>query len=208
MGLSNYFSGRSGCLFWLNVLLVIVLLTGIPYAFFHSLHIWTHHGEKITVPLVVSMDGESAMNLLEKKGLRGVISDSIYVVDKPAGVVLRQLPHADNQVKSGRPIYLTLNRSSEPPIRIPDMIRNVTGRLAEKQLTDLGFTLDIPEVVYGEPEGLLIGIKHKDEFVHVDDMLPKNSVLTLVIGGGESPEEEKPSSEQGVVSHGGFTVDL
>ena len=182
MAIKKYFSGRSGCLFWLNVLLVLVLLTGIPYAAFNSLDIFTHHGEKIQVPQVMSMDGKKAIAKLEKSHLVGVVFDSIYVPTKKPGIVLSQSPHAGNIVKSGRSIYLTLNRSSEPPIRIPDLVRNATSRLAARQLTDLGFTIEKTEIVYNEPKGLLLSIKQGGKSVKTGEMLHRDAPLVLVAG--------------------------
>ena len=212
MAIKKYFSGRSGCLFWLNVLLVLVLLTGIPYAAFNSLDIFTHHGEKIQVPQVMSMDGKKAIAKLEKSHLVGVVFDSIYVPTKKPGIVLSQSPHAGNIVKSGRSIYLTLNRSSEPPIRIPDLVRNATSRLAARQLTDLGFTIEKTEIVYNEPKGLLLSIKQGGKSVKTGEMLHRDAPLVLVAGGGDplldSLGIDTSAVAEGVVENGGYNVEL
>ncbi len=212
MALKNYFSGRSGCLFWLNVILALVLLIGIPYAAFNSLDIFTHHGEKIQVPQVMSLDGKKAIAKLEKSHLVGVVYDSIYVPTKKPGIVLSQSPHAGNLVKSGRSIYLTLNRSGEPPIRIPDLVRNATSRLAERELTDLGFTIEKTELKYNEPKGLLLGIKQGEKNVKTGEMLHKDQPLTLICGGGDplldSLGIDTSSVSVGVVETGGFNVEL
>ena len=212
MGLRSYFTGRSGCLFWLNVLLALVLLIGIPYAAFNSLDILTHHGEKIQVPQVMSMDGKKAIAKLEKSHLVGVVFDSIYVANKKPGIVLSQSPHAGNLVKSGRSIYLTLNRSGEPPIRVPDLIRNSTDRLAARQLENLGFTLNKTEIVYNEPKGLLLAIQQGDRKIKAGDMLHKDEPLTLGAAGGEplldSLGIDTSMNAIVVVETGGFNVEL
>ena len=212
MGLKSYFTGRSGCLFWLNVLLALILLAGIPYAAYNSLDILTHHGEKIQVPQVMSMDGRKAIAKLEKSHLVGVVFDSIYVATKKPGIVLSQSPHAGNLVKSGRSIYLTLNRSGEPPIRVPDLVRNATERLARKELENLGFTLNPTEVVYNEPKGLLLGIRQGGKKIKSDDMLHKDQPLTLIAGGGEplldSLGIDTSMSVTGIIETGGFNVEL
>lgn len=199
-------------MFWLNVLLALVLLIGIPYAAFNSLDILTHHGEKIQVPQVMSMDGKKAIAKLEKSHLVGVVFDSIYVANKKPGIVLSQSPHAGNLVKSGRSIYLTLNRSGEPPIRVPDLVRNSTDRLAARQLENLGFTLNKTEIVYNEPKGLLLAIKQGDRKIKAGDMLHKDEPLTLVAGGGEplldSLGIDTSMNAIGVVETGGFNVEL
>jgi len=207
MGLRNYFTGRSGCLFWLNVILALVLLAGIPYAAYNMLDIFTHHGEKIRVPQVMSMDGEKAMAKLKKSDLKGVVFDSIYDPKHKnhPGVVLSQSPHAGTIVKSGRAIYLTLQRSGEPPVRIPDMIRNVTERLGTRQLTDLGFTVGSSEIVYNEPKGLLLGIKQNGRVINSGDMLNNKDTLTLIVGGGD---QDSTSVDYGAIENGGFTVEL
>ncbi len=207
MGLRSYFTGRSGCLFWLNVILALIILAGIPYAAYNSLDMFTHHGEKIRVPQVMSMDGDKAMAKLKKNQLRGVVFDSIYDPKhkNSPGIVLSQSPHAGNIVKSDRAIYLTLQRSGEPPIRVPDLIRNVTERLGRRQLTDLGFVIGASEIVYNEPNGLLLGIKQNDRMINAGDMLNHKDTLTLIVGGGE---QDSTSIDFGIVDNGGFNVEL
>ena len=212
MGLKSYFTGRSGCLFWLNVILAGVLLVGIPYAAFNYLDVFTHQGEKVQVPQVMHIDGKKALAKIEEKGLKGVVFDSIFVPTEKPGIVLSQIPRAGNLVKSGRAIYLTLNRSAEPPIRVPDLVRNASARMAAMTLEKLGFTLNETEIVFNEPKGLLLGIKQGGRVVNVGDMLHRDEPLTLIAGGGEplldSLGIDTSMVSVGVVQTEGFNVEL
>ncbi|MBQ2200365.1 MAG: PASTA domain-containing protein, partial [Bacteroidaceae bacterium] len=159
MALKTYFKGVKGLLFWLNVILALGVLVGVPYLAFELLDTYTHHGEKVEVPNVVNMQGFDAEKMLDEKGLVAIVSDSDYNERKKPGVVLAQMPKPGNEVKGGRIIYLTINRRGEAPARMPDLIRNTTVRIAERQLKQLGFNLTPTQYVEDEPKDLVVGIK-------------------------------------------------
>ena len=60
MGLKKYFVGKTGFVFWLNVVLAAIVLICIPVLVFDSLDAYTNHGDKVAVP---SIEGKSAYNL-------------------------------------------------------------------------------------------------------------------------------------------------
>lgn len=184
MGLKAYFTGKSGKAFWLNVVAAAVLLIAIPIAAFWALGRYTHHGEKVEVPDVTGSQAYDASRILQDCGLVAVISDSDFVEKKASGSVLVQLPRAGSEVKSGRIIYLTINRSGHAPVRMPDLIRNVTVRIAERQLQQLGFRLTPVSYVEGEPKDLVIGIKQGMNSVYGGDMVNIDRALTIVAGAG------------------------
>ena len=47
MGFKSYFTGKSGAIFWLNILLMVTVLVGVPLLGVNYLSDYTHHNEKI-----------------------------------------------------------------------------------------------------------------------------------------------------------------
>ena len=76
--------------------------------------IHTHHGESVVVPDVKGMTVEEATKMFRNHGLVYVISDTKYVKDKAAGIILELKPGAGEKVKEGRTVYLTVNTPGCP----------------------------------------------------------------------------------------------
>lgn len=184
MGLKSYFKGRSGMMFWINVLLMFVLLVGFPVLGLQFLGSYTHHGEKVEVIDVVGQNVYEAEMALSSLGLEAVVADSTYQRDMPAGVIVRQVPKAGNEIKSGRIVYLTKNLDHEPLVVLPDLVGNCSRREAEAQLRSLGFRLTEDEEVEDEPKGLVVGIKQNGRRLTAEQRISKGLPLTLCVGAG------------------------
>lgn len=208
MALKTYFTGLKGLLFWFNVILALAALVGIPYLAFELLDTYTHHGEKVEVPNVVDMQGYDAQKLLDEKDLIAIVGDSDYNERKKPGVVLAQMPKPGNQVKSGRIVYLTINRRGEAPARMPDLIRNTTVRIAEKQLKQMGFNLTPTQYVENEPKDLVVGIKQGMTNVYGGEMVSRDRALTIIAGKGIVVDSLDMDSFGVVSIDGGFNVEL
>lgn len=188
MGLKAYFCGRSGKCFWLNVAAALVVACLLVFGAFFWIDSYTHHGERIEVPDVCLLSRAEAMGQLEGNLLVGVVEDSTFVEGLAEGVVVSQLPAAGRMVKSGRIVSLTLNRGSAPAVALPDLIRNATGRIAEQQLRQLGFTLTAPDSVYDEPRDLVVGIRQGGRDLQGGDMVAPGTPVTIRVGAGMREE--------------------
>lgn len=184
MGLNSFFKGKSGVVFWVNVLVMVVLVVGLPLLGLQFLSNYTHHGEKIEVVDVVGQNAYDAEIALNGLGLRAVVSDSVFDRDMPSGVILRQVPKAGNEVKSGRIVYLTKNLDHEPLVGLPDLVGNCSRREAAAQLRSLGFSLTEDEEVEDEPKGLVVGIKQNGRQLWANQKITKGKPLTLCVGAG------------------------
>lgn len=206
MALRNYFWGKSGACFWLNVLLAVLLLAAIPVAAFYALGFYTHHGEKVSVPDVKNQDAYSASRLLEERGLVAIVADSNYNARYKAGVVLVQTPRGGSEVKSGRIVYLTVNRNAMAPVRMPDLVRNTTVRIAERQLKQLGFRLAPTSYVDNEPKDLVIGLRQGSLNVYGGDMVSRDRPLTIVAGAGYPADTLEVDTIVTTTTSGGYDV--
>jgi beta-lactam-binding protein with PASTA domain len=171
-------------MFWINVLLMFVLLVGFPVLGLQFLGSYTHHGEKVEVIDVVGQNVYEAEIALSSLGLEAVVADSTYQRNMPAGVIVRQVPKAGNEIKSGRIVYLTKNLDHEPLVVLPDLVGNCSRREAEAQLRSLGFRLTEDEEVEDEPKGLVVGIKQNGRRLTAEQRISKGLPLTLCVGAG------------------------
>ena len=185
MALKNFFTGKSGAKFWVNIVVMVLIIVAVPIVALYLLDSFTHHGEKIEVPNVVGKSMYDAETMLKDRGLMAMVVDSVYDKHAPKGSVLEQTPKSGYEVKSGRMTYLTVNLNGAPMAQLPDVVGHGSLREAVALLQSLGFKLTAHKPVMGRPKDLVIGVKQGARDVHAGETIPRDRALTLVIGGGE-----------------------
>lgn len=173
---------------WQNILIGIGFLFFLLVAFFLSLGWITGYGKTAKVSSVVGQSFIAAQQQLEKEGFEVVILDSIYVDSVAKLAVIRQTPEADEVVKAGRTIYLTINRMVPPKVEMPSLV---------------GFSLKSAELYLQSLQLKLGAITYKPDFARnavLDQLyngvsiaqgvkIPLGSSISLVIGTGLGGEE-------------------
>lgn len=185
MALKNFFTGNSGVKFWVNIVMMVLIIVAVPVGALYMLDSFTHHGEKIEVPNVLGKSLYDAETMLKDRGLVALVVDSMYDKSAPRGSVLEQSPKSGYEVKGGRMVYLTVNLKGEPMAQLPDVVGHGSLREAVALLQSLGFKLTAHKPVLGRPKDLVLGVKQGTRDVHAGETIPRDRPLTLVIGGGE-----------------------
>lgn len=185
MALKTFFTGKTGAKLWMNIALMVLVIVAVPIVTLYLLDEFTHHGEKIEVPSVVGKSVHDAESMLQERGLVAMVTDSAYDKYAQPGAVLEQLPKPGYEVKNGRVIYLTVNLKGAPMVQMPDVVGHGSLREAVSLLQSLGFKLTPHETIMGRPKDLVIAVKQGRREVHSGQMLSRDQLLTIVIGGGE-----------------------
>jgi beta-lactam-binding protein with PASTA domain len=173
---------------WQNILIGIGGLFFLLILFFLSLGWITGYGKTAKVTSVVGQSFIAAQQQLEKEGFEVVILDSIYVDSIAKLAVIRQTPEADEIVKAGRTIYLTINRMVPPQVEMPSLV---------------GFSLKSAELYLQSLQLKLGAVTYKPDFARnavLDQLfngvsiaqgvkIPLGSAISLVIGTGVGGEE-------------------
>ena len=173
---------------WQNILIGIGGLFFLLIVFFLSLGWITGYGKTAKVVSVVGQSYVAAQQQLEKEGFEVVILDSIYVDSVAKLAVIRQTPEADEVVKAGRTIYLTINRMVPPQVEMPSLV---------------GFSLKSAELYLQSLQLKLGSVTYKPDFARnavLDQLfngvpiaqgvkIPLGSTIGLVIGTGVGGEE-------------------
>lgn len=184
MKTKEFFGKFASKYLWGNLLAMAVTVVALCIGVKYGLEIYTHHGEGVPVPNLSGMDFNRAADLLERNGLRVVVSDSGYNKRLPAECILAQSPGEGTNVKSGHVIYVTVNSPSSPTFAIPDIIDNSSVREATAKLTALGFKLLPPKTVTGEKDWVY-GILTRGRRLSTGDRVSIDTPLTLLIGSGQ-----------------------
>ena len=185
MALKTFFTGKTGAKLWMNIALMVLVIVAVPIVTLYLLDEFTHHGEKIEVPSVVGKSVRDAESMLQERGLVAMVTDSAYDKYAQPGAVLEQLPKPGYEVKNGRVIYLTVNLKGAPMVQMPDVVGHGSLREAVSLLQSLGFKLTPHETIMGRPKDWVIAVKQGRREVHSGQMLSRDQLLTIVIGGGE-----------------------
>lgn len=165
----------------LNILALLVFGIMLWFGSQIWMNYYTHHGEYIEVPELAGMKVDDAESELEAIQLQALIIDSIYDKQKPAGIILDQKPAAGAEVKSGRQIYLTVNKSAMDKQPLPSIIGNCTQQQAREILYKNGFIVSNTEYTYGEKD-MVLGIKSNGLSLHNGQYISPDKPLTLVVG--------------------------
>ena len=184
ISLKDFFSFKKNRAFWLNLIAMPIVVLAIIFGVLHWLDDYTHHGQSIIVPNVKGLPLKQVETEFNKKNLKAVVVDSNFVKGMPAGAVLEQKPSSGAKVKTGRTVYLTINTAEMPRVAIPDIIDNSSYRQAEARLRALGFKLTAPEIISGEKDWVY-AVKYMEKELTNGEKIPRESVLTLVIGNDE-----------------------
>ena len=122
---------------WVNVLFAFGFVCILVAIFLFSLEALTRHGKSLNVPAVTGMHLSEAQKMLSEKGFDLMVQDSLYFDSLPPGMVLKQVPDADEVVKINRTVYITINRVVPPDVDMPNL-RGYSYRNAAMVLSNLG----------------------------------------------------------------------
>lgn len=184
MTIKEFFSLRTNKFFWLNLAAMIIVVVALLFGVLKWLDVYTRHGEAVVVPDVKGMTVDEATKMFSSHGLVCVVSDSNYVKNKAAGIVLDVNPGAGQKVKEGRTIYLTINTLSIPLRVVPDVADNSSLRQAQAKVLAAGFKLNEVHLVSGEKDWVY-GIQYQGRPLEAGEKVPLGAFLTLMVGNGE-----------------------
>ena len=212
MTIREFFSFKTNKFFWLNIVAMIVVVVVMIFGVLKWMDVYTHHGETVVVPDVKGMTTEEAAKMFRNRGLVAVISDTKYVKDKAAGIILELKPGACEKVKEGRTVYLTGNTLDVPLRVIPDVADNSSLRQAQAKLLSAGFKLNEVQLVNGEKDWVY-GVKYQGRQLTAGEKIPMGASLTLMVGDGAGDTVEEDSididldTEEPVASESSSTQD-
>ncbi|HKJ06495.1 MAG TPA: PASTA domain-containing protein [Flavobacteriaceae bacterium] len=166
----------------------LAILGSVLFIFlvFQWLKITTNHNQKIEVPNLQKMSLTQVEETLDELDLNYVVIDSTnYNPEFPRYSVLQQNPEVGEFVKEKRKIYITLNPSGFKDLELPDLYGH-TKRQATTQLEALGFRVSKNDVQVSDiAKDVVRALVYNGKVVKKGNKIPKNSIITLVVGDGE-----------------------
>ena len=173
---------------WLvvNILLALVVVVVVVFSTLELLENATLHGKSIKVPNLKTYTLDEVEEELSKLSLNfKVIGSSAYTPQFPKNSVVKQDPVSGSDVKKGRVIYLTTNSGGYSSVKIPYLVGR-TNRQAVSYLEAIGFKIGKFEYRPDIGKNVVLDLKYKGEIIDTLTSLPKQSVIDLVLGMGNS----------------------
>jgi beta-lactam-binding protein with PASTA domain len=173
---------------WVNIAFAVGGLAILVLLFLLSLNWITKHGESRNVPAVVGKTISDVEKMLEEKGFDVVVQDSVYYDSLPRGVVIRQVPEADNVVKINRTVYVTINRMVPPDIDMPNLVGS-SYRNALMILRNLGLRVGDTSTRPDFARNAILEQLYNGSTIKPGTKIKAGSAISLVIGGGLGEEQ-------------------
>ena len=156
----------------------------IFFLFYIYFPIKTNHGDTITVPNLIGMELKDIDEFLSDRDLRyEILDDSSYSSEYPPYSILQKNPSENEKVKENRKIYLTLNSSIPPKIKMPKIIN---GSVKNAQLILKSYDLKLGEITYvpDMARNAVLKMFIEGDSVSENDLVLKGSIVDLEVGNG------------------------
>lgn len=136
--LTSWFFIKNLLAFIVSIFIIINIVKGI-------LFLYTRHGSAKEVIDYSGMSFDSALEKAGDQGFKLVASDEVYVLNRPAGIIISQVPEKGAKIKSGRTIFCVITGGDAPSVTLPKLSNNDEYEAYQKQLLRLGIYSRIRE---------------------------------------------------------------
>jgi beta-lactam-binding protein with PASTA domain len=168
---------------WFHILMAIGLIFLLLFLFVLSLDWITKHGESNTVPAVTGKTLSEVESILEQKGFEVVVQDSVFYDSIPRGMVMRQIPEADEVVKVNRTVYVTINRIIAPDVEVPKL-NGLSYRNAEMVLRNLGLRVGDTTFRTDFAKNTVLEVLYQGKTITPGAKIKMGTAVDLVISSG------------------------
>lgn len=186
-----------------TILAIVVFLGICLLASFIWLKVYTHHGEELVMPDYTGYQYEDALaDALDRK-FRMSIQDSLHILGRPGGIILKQNPVPKSLVKSNRMIYVTITKRGKDKIlsaRLPEMYGKNYERKKQELADHFQIKSRIVDTKYdpGDP-GQVLSVSYKGEVItsakgrNNEIQIEKGDYLEFVISAKSGGDVEVPN---------------
>lgn len=190
MTLKEFFKSKIFITNAIAVLAITILL--ILFGMFF-LWIYTDHGESVQIPDLKGRTSTEVADILDRIDLRFEIQDSVYSLETAPGTVLDQFPKPGQKVKENRTVFITLSAVSQEMISMPQLT-DISFRQATNLIEGAGLIAGNIEYKPSEFPNLVLEQKVNGRIVREGEMIPKGSVVDLVLGTeGDATSSKVPT---------------
>lgn len=171
-----------------HIIIYIVVMGLLIWSLLSWLGSTTNHGETIKVPDFTNIKIAELDKFVAGKNIRYLVIDSIYDTKIKPGVVVKQEPEPNAEVKEGRTIYLYVTSILPPSIQMPKLVDR-SLRQAAIMIVSYGLKMGRTKFVPDQCANCVLDQLIKGKKIEPGATIPKGTVIDLVVGKGLSDEE-------------------
>jgi eukaryotic-like serine/threonine-protein kinase len=181
-GFLSFFKSKQ---FLLHLSLAIITLALIFFLLIKWLSSYTEHGEYVKVPDFSNLKVVQLDEFIKDKEVTYEIIDSIYDPKQKTGIVLRQDPEPNMEVKHNRKVYLYVTGMVPPQIKMPKLIDR-SERQARLIIETYGLKAGQNIEKKADCNGCVLAQLIDGKEIEPGQAVKKGSVVSLVIGVKDS----------------------
>ncbi|MBI3500590.1 MAG: PASTA domain-containing protein [Bacteroidetes bacterium] len=174
--------------FRIHFIIAVIFIFLIFWGAFKSLAVYTLHGETISVPDFSGIKTDDLDKFISEKKIKYQIIDSVFDSNISGGIVIRQDPEKNSSVKQNRTIYLTVSAKMPPLVKMPNLV-DASMRQALAVLESYGLKAGKREYKPDPCINCVIAQMLKGKKINAGEMIPKGSVIDLILGQGQDGEK-------------------
>ena len=148
---------------------------------------YTQHNQTIKVPDFTDTPVSELDNFIKDKKINYQIIDSIYNPQEKPGVVIKQDPEKDSEVKENRTIYLYITSVLPPQIEMPRLV-DKSMRQAVAMIESYGLKAKVIYVA-ADCKNCVVKQLYKGKEISVGTSIQKGSVIEIHVGKGDELNE-------------------
>lgn len=171
----------------ISVVAFVILFITVAYFTLNYIETYTQHQQTHAVPQLVGMNLNKVYNTLDTSKFKIQVVDSVFDRKLKGGSIVIQKPEAEQQVKMGRTIYLTIAARTKKRIKL--YLDNIVGgssttRAALDNLSSYDVEIDtaIQFVDYQYNDIVLAVLDAKGREIKSGALIYAGSKLTLRVG--------------------------
>ena len=172
-----------GVLIHLGIILLLATVGGLWF-FYSYLPSATHHNETVTVPDLEGIHLDNIDEFLTQRNLNyEVLTDSGFTDAFDPETVLVQYPLAGSKVKENRKIFLTLNATNPPKVKMPALVDG-SVKNAQLVLESYGLELGAIEYVPDLAQNAVLEQRYNGQQIAAGEIISKGARIDLLVGDG------------------------
>ncbi|MGB3850318.1 MAG: PASTA domain-containing protein [Tunicatimonas sp.] len=172
-----------GVLIHLGIILLLATVGGLWF-FYSYLPSTTHHNETVTVPDLEGIHLDNIDEFLTQRNLNyEVLTDSGFTDEYDPKTVLVQYPLAGAKVKENRKLFLTLNATNPPKVKMPALVDG-SVKNAQLVLESYGLELGAIEYVPDLAQNAVLEQRRNGQAIAPGEMIAKGTRIDLLVGDG------------------------
>ncbi len=176
-------------IFLKHILSASALALFVLWCSFQLIAYYTDHGSSIAVPDFTGKSIGELDDFIAGKNVRYEIIDSVYAPKEKPGIVIRQEPEKESEVKHNRIVYLYVTSVLPPQIVMPKLVDR-SLRQATSMIESYGLKLGTPKFVPDPCSNCILRQLYKGQDIAPGTMIKKGSVIDLYVGKGSGNAEQ------------------